>query len=235
MKMKKIAFLHAMLLTLISSTFAQNSAELSGSATYGYESKFIFRGFMISDDTFTPSAEGRINYDNSIIYAGVRTALPTKKTDNKTKMHEYYLGCELDVLENFVVDLSFSHYQFLPYTDESPNEAILGLTWDVPFSPSIYVYYDLDGEMATVEGSFGYSIPLDQKTAIMLTGYVGTSDYYLGSNYAGAMVDLSYSFTRYARFTMGARFVSLSPDEAGPDMLEDDTEVWWGMSFTAGF
>ena len=235
MKMKKIAFLHAMLLTLISSAVAQDSSSFSGSATYGYESNFVFRGFYVAEDTFTPSAEGRLNNENSTFYLGVRTALPTKKEDNKIKMHEYYVGGEIEFLEDFVLDVGASYYDFIPFSDDSPTEGMIGLTWDVPFSPAIYVYHDFDGEMTTVEGSFGYSIPLDQKTAIMLTGYVGSSDFYVGSEYFGAMVDLSYSFTRYARFTVGARYASLNPDEPVPEEMDEDSKFWWGVSFTAGF
>jgi hypothetical protein len=50
------------------------------------------------------------------------------------------------------------------------------------------------------------------------------------------MLDYSYSFTRYARMTVGGRVAQLSPDDGVLGFsAEDDTRVWWGMSFTAGF
>ncbi len=237
MKMKKTSFLATILLTFVSSAFAQESGTLSGSATYGFESDFIFRGFHISGDTFTPSAEGRVNAENSTYYAGVRTALPTKKADNRVKMHEYYLGAEFEVMEDFSIDLGLSHFDFIPFTDESVTEGMIGLTWDTLLSPALYVYADSDNETTTYEGSIGHAFPIDQKSAIMVTGYVGNSEFYTGSTYYGAMLDYSYSFTRYARLTFGVRYVSLDPEEA--DVLElaidSDNVTSWGVSFTAGF
>lgn len=235
MNMKKIAFLNALLLTLISSAFAQGETDFSASATYGFESEYIFRGFLISGDTFTPSAEGRINNQNSTFYGGVRTALPSQKDDNKRKMNEYYLGWELDIADKYIVDIGVSHYEFLPFMDDSPNEVNLGFTIDTILSPSVYVYTDFDGEMTTYEGSVGHAFALDQKSAIMVTAYAGFSDFHVGSTYQGAMIDYSYSFTRYARFTIGGRIARLDPDAPGDDDLVKDTRVWWGVSFTAGF
>ncbi len=234
--MKKITFLPALLLTIASSAFAQDT-DFSASASYAFESEFIFRGFEIAGDTFTPSAEGRINAGNNTYYLGVRTALPTQKTDNKRKMHEYYFGGEFDLGDKFTLDLGLSHYQFLPFTEDSATEGILGLSLKAPLSPSIYFYGDTDGEMVTIEGSIGHAFKLDQKSAIMVTGYAGISDFYVGSNYAGVMLDYSYSFTRYARFTVGGRVARLDPDapEGDEPLVDSDTRVWWGVSFTAGF
>ena len=239
MNMKKIAFLPALFLTVISSAFAQEQ-DLSASASYAYESEFIFRGFEVAQDTFTPSAEGRIITDSTTIYAGVRTALPTKKLDNKRKMHEYYLGTEFSVMDNMKIDVGVSHYQFLPYTDDSATEGMLGLSFDTILNPAIYVYADSEGDMFTFEASAGHAFVLDQKSAIMVTAYLGQTDFYVGSSYAGLMIDYSYSFTRYARFTVGGRVANLDPDAPyqGNDdemIIEGDTKVWWGVSFTAGF
>jgi len=49
----------------------------------------------------------------------------------------------------------------------------------------------------------------------------------------GVMVDYSYSFTRYARLTLGGRWISTDPDVDYADA--DDSVAWWGVSFTAGF
>ncbi len=236
MNMKKIAFLPALLLTAASSAFAQDT-DFSASATYAFESEFNFRGFQIAGDTFTPSAEGRINSGLDTYYFGVRTALPTEKDDNRVKMHEYYAGGEFHFGEKFAVDLGVSHYQFLPFSEDSATEGILGLTWKGPLNPSLYVYADTDGDMLTFEGSLGHAIVIDQKSALLFTGYVGTTEFHVGSNYAGFMIDYSYSFTRYARFAVGGRIARLDPDapDAGDELVEADTRVWWGVSFTAGF
>jgi len=234
--MKRTAFLPALLLTIASSAFAQES-DFSASATYAFESEFVFRGFQIAEDTFTPSAEGRINSGSNTYYMGVRTGLPTQKLDNKLKMNEYYVGGEFGLGDSFTLDVGVSHYQFLPFTDDQATEGMVGLTWDSFLSPSIYVYADSDGEMTTIEGSVGHAFALDQKSAIMVTAYAGTSEFYIGSNYAGMMIDYSYSFTRYARFTIGGRLARLDPDAPEGDgaVIEADTRAWWGVSFTAGF
>ncbi len=234
--MKKIAFLPALLLTIASSAFAQEQ-DFSASASYAFESEFIFRGYQIAEDTFTPSAEGRLISGDNIYYLGVRTAMPTKKLDNNRKMHEYYAGGEIALSDLVTMDLGISHYQFLPFSEDASTEGLLGFTLNTVLSPSIAFYSDIDGEMTTIEGSIGHALEIDQKSAIMFTGYIGTSDFYMGSNYAGLMLDYSYSFTRYARFTVGARAASLDPDapDDGSSLTESDTRVWWALSFTAGF
>jgi len=181
MNMKKITFLSTLLLTLVSVSNAQVESGLSGSATYGFESEFVFRGFNIAGDTFTPSAEGRVNSEMGTYYAGVRTALPTQKDDNRRKMHEYYLGGEVGLGSDFVLDLGISHYEFLPFTDESATEGVLGLTWDTVLSPAFYIYSDSDGEMTTYELSLGYALALDKQSAIMFTGYAGQSEFMLAA------------------------------------------------------
>lgn len=235
MNIKKITFFPAVILTLVSSAFSQATTEWSGSATYGFESEYIFRGYYISGDTFTPSAEGRFNDENSSLYLGVRTQLPSQKDDNKNKLNQYYAGGEFNMGEDFIVDLGVSYYQFLPFTDDSPAEATIGLTWDVLLSPAVYAYLDFDGDMTTFEGSVGHAFTLDQQSAIIWSAYVGQSDFALGSTYAGLILDYSYSFTRYARLTLGGRLATLDPDAPDGSEFESDTRAWWGVSFTAGF
>jgi hypothetical protein len=129
-----------------------------------------------------------------------------------------------------------NHFDFLPITDESANEAIVGVSMKNPFNPSLYVYYDFENNLTTLEGSFGYAIPIDQKSAVLFTAFLGLSDYYIGSKYAGIMADYSYSFTRYARVVIGGRIARTDPDATtGFEHVRSETRTWWGVSFTAGF
>lgn len=223
----------ALVIALSPVVHAQVDERLSVSATYAFESEFVFRGVQIAGDTFTPSVEARYKADENMdLYFGLWTSLPVQKVYNSIKEHEYYAGVTFPVFENLKLDLGGSYYQYRPYTDDSTVEGYVGLTWESLLSPAVYYYYDADMEESTVEISAGYTIPIDLKTGLILGGYVGYSEFAGDSKYIGLMADLSYSFTRYARATIGARMAHLDPEE---DLLDTDTRLWWGASFTAGF
>jgi hypothetical protein len=65
----------------------------------------------------------------------VRTALPVQKDDNKEKMHEYYIGGEFEIMKDMTLDIGLNHFEFLPMTDATANEVIVGVSMKNPFNP----------------------------------------------------------------------------------------------------
>jgi len=244
MNKKTIAIATSALLSVLNFAQAQDEGDFSASATYAYESEFIYRGYVVAEDAFTPSVEGRLLGETFDLYFGLHTALPVDKDDNRTKMHEYYVGSTVEVAEDFKIDFGGSFIDFQPFRDDSTVETFLGITWENILTPAVYAYYDMDNSEITIEASAGHSFVIDTKSAIMLTGFVGASEFGpdedlagvedTDSFYYGAMLDYSYSFTRYARMTAGVRFANVDNDfDLNEDL--DKTRVWFGASFTAGF
>lgn len=244
MNKKTIAIASSALLSFFNFAQAQDEGDFSASATYAFESEFIYRGYVVAEDTFTPSVEGRVLGETFDLYFGLHTALPVEKDDNRTKMHEYYVGTNFEVADDFKLDVGASFIDFQPFRDDSAVETFFGLTWEGPISPAVYLYYDVDQEEITIEASAGYSFVIDTKSAVMLTGFAGNSEFGpdedltggvdTDSTYYGAMLDYSYSFTRYARMTVGVRFANVDNDFELNENL-DESRLWWGASFTAGF
>lgn len=203
---------------------AAQAQDLSITTTVGYESVYVFRGAELADDIF----QGSVDLAFGDFYGGVWTAQPI--TQSQANEIDFYAGYGFAVSELVSLDVGGTYYYYpeAGSGDSGTFEAYIGAAFDLTLSPAVYVYYDFDLEVITVEGSAGYSMPLNDDTSFDLGGYVGyiEPDEGDGQYYLGATADVSYTFTENASGSVGIRL---------SDLEDGDTEFYWGASFTAGF
>jgi hypothetical protein len=116
-------------------------------------------------------------------------------------------------------------------------------------SPSAYVYYDLDLEALTLEGSVGHSYATSDSTSLDLglTAGLVTADGGGDYEYATASASYGYSFTDDVSAYIGANYSLSSVDSLNfrnfTDVVTgsnfsattDDNLLWFGVGVAAGF
>lgn len=242
--------------------------QLSVSATVGWESEYVFRGESLAEEIFTPAIDVSMggmyaglwaalpsDRDADVkteldLYAGYSMAVSELVSLDFGGTYYTYINDIQDVIDDNddTADNSFEIY--------------VGGAFDVMFSPSIYAYYDFDVENFTLESSAGYSWGLAEGLSLDLGVYLGwvminddennkgryvpeddeSEDLFVEGEdtywYYGASLDLVYSFTDTASFSIGGRFGGSSEDTLVDEwrtMSMEDSKFWWGWSFTAGF
>lgn len=201
-----------------------NAQDLSITSTVGYESVYVFRGAELADDIF----QGSVDLAYGDFYAGIWTAQPlTSSQDNEIDVYAGYGFAASDLVS---IDFGGTVYYYpeIGSGDETTFEAYVGAAFDVMLSPAVYVYYDFDLEVLTIEGSIGYSVPLSDVSSFDLGGYLGLIEPDEGDSqyYVGATADIAYSFTESTSGSIGIRV---------SDLEDGGSEFYWGASFSAGF
>ena len=215
----------ASLIAALGLAVSANAQDLSISTTVGYESTYVFRGTELADDIF----HGAVDIAFLDFYAGIWTAQPiTGGEDNEIDFYAAYGFAASDLVS---IDLGGTLYYYPEAgssADETTFEAYIGAAFDVILMPAVYVYYDFDLEVLTLEGSAGYSVPLSDVTSFDLGAYLGyiEPDEGEGQYYLGSTADVCYSFTVTSSGSIGIRFSNLK---------DGDSEFYWGAEFSAGF
>ena len=136
-------------------------------------------------------------------------------------------------------DFGFTYYTYPEMEDDffgDPNtfEIYGGLSFDIPFSPAVYAFYDFDLEALTLEVSGGHTVELSEMSGVDFSVYLGNVNPDEGGDYFyyGAGVAYNYSLTDNAAVSIGVNYYGA--DEA----MEADgskSKFTWGFSFSAGF
>lgn len=208
------------------------ASDLSVSATFAWESDYIFRGVRLADEYFAPSVD--VSYGD--FYAGVWAALPVEspaidgEIDSETDL---YGGYGLGINDAMSADFGFTYYTYTGGLEDT-FEIYAGLSFEVPLSPAIYVFYDFDLEAFTFEGSAGYMIELTDEHGVELSSYLGYVEPDEGDSYAyfGFGAAYTYAFTENASASFGVNYY------ANEDTLVTDSsssKFTLTASFTAGF
>lgn len=170
--MKKTALVLAGLLGS-SGLYAQGGSSYSVTLDFPYVSEYVFRGISLADDSVQPSIE----YATGNLYAGIWSSLPV--TGGFTNEFDFYAGYGLPLSETWALDFGATYYYYpqTPSGDEQ-FEPFVGLTGELPggFSTSVYGYYETKFEVATIQGSIGYSMPLSEQVAFDLSATLGHVD-----------------------------------------------------------
>lgn len=242
--MKKITAILAASMATASIASAQ---ELSVSSTVGWESTYVFRGVQLAEEYFSASVD--VSYGD--FYTGVWTALPVDSDPSFMRTHtlgsydtefDLYAGYVMGIDEMMSADFGFTYYTYPKREDDffdsdvNTFEIYTGLSFDVPFSPSVYVFYDFDLENLTVEGSAGHSIEVAQNSSVDLSVHLGWVDQDDGPSYFyyGAGVAYVYAFSDNASFSVGGNYYGAEEDYMGR-WYDSDYKFTWSASFTAGF
>lgn len=204
--MKKTIALCATLLVGSASLLAENTASAVKESPYAvtvdfpYVSKYVFRGIQVARDSIQPSVE----IAAGDVYAGVwnNTPLRNEHDDNISKELDFYLGYTPKLTENLKADIGLTYYWYpsvsKSYSDHS-FEVFAGVNWTLGnFTPSLYVYRDLNLDTTTGQAALGYSIPLKSwGTSLDLNATVGIVSPDHGSAYdyysVGATVPVKLS------------------------------------------
>ena len=230
------------LAALVAGSTYVSAEELSISSTVAWESEYIFRGTQFADEYFSPSID--VSYGGW--YAGIWSALPvSSETDPGTGIAEetevdYYGGYSFPAGEIMSGDVGFTYYTFPDSEDDffdsdvNTFEVYGGLSFDVAYSPAVYVFYDFDLETLTLEVAGGHSWEVTDDSYIDVSGSLGYVDPDEGSDYFywNAGVAYVYAFTDNASTSLGVNYYG-----ADRDLMFglDKNTVTFGLSFTAGF
>jgi uncharacterized protein (TIGR02001 family) len=237
--MKKIT---ALLATVVASSSFSSADELSISSTFAWESDYVFRGFQLAEEYFAPSVD--LSYGG--FYAGIWAALPVDAQFGNEV--DFYAGYGFGLSETVSADFGFTYYTYPDAADDffdsdvNTFEIYAGLSFDMPFSPAVYVFYDFDAfdGALTIEASGGHSVEVSEEATVDFTvfiGYFDASDIYLGTNvdshmYYGASAGYSYAFTDNASWSIGLNWYGSSEDSMAGG---DDNTFSISTSFSAGF
>jgi uncharacterized protein (TIGR02001 family) len=231
--MKKTALLLAALLTTGASLSADDAAPASSYAVtvdFPYASKYVFRGIQYAEESFQPS----IKVTSGAAYAGIWTNQPvTKNIDNEI---DFYAGYNFTVAQGWTLDVGGTFYYY-PEADtnqglfEHTFEAYAGLNGTVGgVTVGLYAYNDFDWEAFTLQGSVGYSIPIDDKTSCNLSAALGSVSADAGDyTYYSLGVQVPYKLTDSATVTAGLNWASHDLDGY------EDNHVWFNIGLTATF
>lgn len=242
--MKKIAIILAALAASVGMNAQDSKSSYSVTTDFTYSSEYIFRGIESADASFQPSVELAMGD----FYVGLWTNQPvTKHANNEI---DIYLGQKFKMNDQLSFEVVGTYYWYpeartsLGETKHS-YEAGVGATYTVSgISTSVYYYYDFRLEANTVQGSVGYSLPLEALGASLdLSVFYGTVDGKdfapdaLGSavsqsySYYGADVSIPYKLNDHATVTTGVHYAT---NENVPPGTADNN-LWFSVGLSVGF
>ena len=245
-------------------TFAQAEIEgLAMSATFGFESEYVFRGVKLTQNAFQSSVD--VSYMGA--YAGIWTSFagmdgstggapqgfPPGTVSTQGSEVDYYIGYALDLDDTFTLDFGGTAYTYPDFGGDGTLggsdtfELYFGAAANVVADPAFYIYYDTILEVWTFELSGGYSMEVYENTSLDFGGFLGfqTGDNWLDGQpqvdgeriYWTLTADAVYALAENASIQIGPRIGGFNADHStiGLNIKPDATYLWWGASFTAGF
>ena len=250
---KKIS-LAVLLLTVVSGSavFGEESNELSFELGADFYSKYIWRGIVVTDDyAFQPS----INVSYGGLTAGVWGNVDmTSYTGNSGEFTEVdytldYSG-QMPGLEKVSYSVGLINYHF-PSVVGDTTEIYWGLGLDIPLSPSVTVYHDIDeidGTYASfaIGHDFGTIAELAEDMPVGMdfsaSVGIGDSDYnngYWGTDDTAAndlLLSVSFPF-ELAGFTVSPSLNYISIMDGGIRDADGDSSDYFvtGISLSMSF
>ncbi|HEU5081285.1 MAG TPA: TorF family putative porin [Opitutaceae bacterium] len=239
--MKKIVvFLAALAATLAARAQDQRST-YSVTADFTYTSDYVFRGIRQTDDAIQPSVE--VAYDD--FYVGFWTNQPIKRHQDDEL--DFYGGYKYKLTPDLSVEAVGTYYWYPEAKGgltKYSYEGGVGATYTLRgISTSVYYYHDFKLRAETVQGSIGYSFPLEAIGASLdfslTAGTMSARDWLPNSgarvresyNYYGVDVSVPYKLSDKATVTIGGHWAK---NQNLPDAFDDNT-IWWTAGLTVGF
>lgn len=230
---------------------------VSGSATLGLESRYVFRGVQLAEASFQPAVMLAWNG----FYGGVWANLPVGDDDfivaPDWQEIDFVAGWSGALAGPVSIDLGVTYYAypnrqsgfFDVFREDGTGrgfntlEPYIGLAVSAPLSPKLYVYHDFMFDTTTAQATLAHSIPLAAKLSADLSGYAGYvfddaggTDYLYGTLSA----NLAYAISETASAYVGGRFGG--SDLAGGSIYEDgvlgttkSSGFWFGIGLTEKF
>lgn len=196
-------------------------------ADFTYASKYVFRGVKYADKSFQGTLKGTFGD----FYAGLWTNQPIDHAvDNEI---DFYAGYGSKLNDNWAFDGGVTVYTYPELDtsaggDKATTEGYIGLNGTYgAVTTGVYAYYDFTLEAFTLQGTAGYSIPIDDKSSFNLLATLGNVSPKGGDSYTyyGIGATVPYKINDNATFTAGVQWASHNID-----MVEDNH-----LFYTAGF
>ncbi|HXI87747.1 MAG TPA: TorF family putative porin [Parvularculaceae bacterium] len=221
-RMRLLILPFALSFAAISISFADAEDDFTVSTAVGFESRYVFRGAQIGDESLQPA----VTLAHKDFYGGVWFNLPLARkafalTRGAREM-DVLAGYNARVAKRLSIDVGATYYTY-PALDRgffdvfkgrrdasgaNTLEPYLGVAFDGPLSPKLYIYRDVYLHTSTAQGSLSHSIALGGRASADFSaslGYVDADrtnpDYLYGQATAG----LSYQIARRSTVYAGLR------------------------------
>lgn len=213
--MKKILL---SLLTGMAALAGTASAEISVSGTLDATSHYIFRGTTLAQSAIQAGAEVS---SESGLYGGLWYSTPLENSDAFAVEADFYGGYSFAAGETVTADIGVTRYDYETGYGDS-TEVYGGLSFDYAIEPSIYLYYDMDYEVFTVEGSAGHSWAAGPNSSFDVGVSLGHVEPDAGTDWSYGTVSAAYSATLSEGI---GGYVSLTYAASSEDTLLDDFDA----------
>ena len=216
-----------------------------------FNSKYVWRGQLLVDDWVAqPSVNVGVGGFTFNVWGNYEL---TDENENEKKFTEIDLTLDYTFnLGKFSIPVGVIHYLF-PNTDaNATTEVYAGVAYDWIVSPSLTIYHDLDqaagGSYINLAASYSYSIPgLPKSMSMGIDLGAGisyaTEDYnkaYFGVDeaawtdwYASLGIPIGFHDGMFT-ITPAVTYTALVDSEI-KDTTEDDSNTFFGVSFSASF
>ncbi len=133
------------------------AADISTDVTFDFFSKYIWRGQNLNDDpVFQPAVTFAYGNLSGGVWANMDMTSYTGNSGEFTE-YDYWIDYSDDLAEGISYSVGGIYYD-LP-SGEATQEVYAGLSFDLPLSPSVTLYYDVDEiQGAYTQFSLGHTI-----------------------------------------------------------------------------
>lgn len=226
---------------MILAAAAASGAELSGTASLGWESRYVFRGAQLAEDVLTPA----VNLASGDCYAGVWMALPTSG-ERYRREADLFAGWSRRIAGVASVDFGLTRYAYGDFagdflSSEDSLELYAGVTTDlIAFSPSLYLYRDFDAGTVTAELKAGHSFALGGTFSLDLAAVAGRVDYDEGGDRCYGELAAGFSVTagKDVSFALNAHYALSDEDSMFGSRRAPDpgrASFWIGAAVSCAF
>jgi uncharacterized protein (TIGR02001 family) len=234
---KKTTLALAALVAGVSAQAQDEANSLSATLDVTYVTDYIFRGARLAEASVQPSFE--LGYAGA--YAGIwhSDAVSNSAPDAFDSETDLYLGYGFDVSDTISLDALVTRYTYSGGSEIDSTEIGLGASVDVLLTPTVYAYYDFDYDAFTIEGSVGYSFPVESANlSIDLSGKFGhvSRDDAKDYSYFVAGVAVPYALAENATLSVGLDYIYNTEETVAEFNRSNDNDILVGkVSVTFGF
>jgi hypothetical protein len=213
---------------------------LSLAASLGYESQYVNYGTQYAEAIYVPT----LHADYGGIYANLWMAVPAINAELYDTEADFSAGWKHELSEAFSLDLGVTRYAYNNIGDDFLNkdnslEFYVGVGANLPLSPTLYAYRDIDCNSSTYVIDISHSFELARQFNLNLgaeAGYIrdDEDDY----SFYAASADLEYKLSENTSFTAGVRYGGSSEDRIFKDGYDKDWRkniVWYGFGVQTAF
>ncbi|MEJ2110409.1 MAG: hypothetical protein P8Z37_10935 [Acidobacteriota bacterium] len=245
-----------MLVFVVGNAIAQDEPVFSAEITLDYNSKYIWRGIQVNDESvFQPGVSGSAYGFTGSIWANIDMT-DYAGTQGEFSEIDYaldYSGALGDSVVGYSVGVIHYLFPTVGATDASTTEIYGGLSFDVPLSPFITWY----GDVNAIDGSYvqmgvGHSLEMEMAPDYSVGLDLGASFAFGSSGYNNGYFGVNES--KWNDFTLGVgvpfnlKHVTITPALNVATFLDDTiaaahtegyggdrTNVWFGVSLSKSF